>query len=166
MRRIKDYVLQEEVGRGAYSTVYKCICLTDQNTNKDAAKQRKLYACKLFTRSKMNQRMLKNLHEETVSIRKLCHHPNIIRQFASYKTKRHFYLIVEYCNAGDLETLLEQGLYMSERHVRFVYREVLKGMKSMNELGILHRDIKNANILLHMPKINPSQSGGLLQGNG
>ena len=54
---------------------------------------------------------------------------------------------------------------MSEQHVRFVYREVLKGMKSMHELGILHRDIKNANILLHMPKINPSQ-GGFLHGNG
>jgi serine/threonine protein kinase len=53
---------------------------------------------------------------------------------------------------------------MSERHVRFVYREVLKGMKSMHELGILHRDIKNANILLNMPKINPSQGGGFLQG--
>ena len=55
----------------------------------------------------MNQRMLKNLHEETISLRKLCHHPNILRQFAAYKTKRHFYLIVEYCNAGDLDTLIE-----------------------------------------------------------
>lgn len=65
----------------------------------------------------MNQRMLKNLHEETVSLKKLCQNPNIIKQFACYKTKRHFYMIVEYCNAGDLETLLEQGLYLSERHV-------------------------------------------------
>ena len=73
-------------------------------------------------------------------------------------------MIDKYYNAGDLESLLEQALDMSERHVRFVYREVLKGMKSMHELGILHRDIKNANILLNMPKINPSQGGGLLQG--
>ena len=151
MRRIKDYVLQEEIGRGAYSTVFKCICLTDQNTNKESSKQRKVYACKVFTRCKMNQRMLKNLHEETVSLKRLCNHPNIIKHFASFKTKRHFYLIVEYCNVGDLETLLEQGLYLSERHVRFIYREVLKGMKEMHEMGILHRDIKNANILLHIP---------------
>ena len=60
-----------------------------------------------------------------------------------------------YCNAGDLETLIEQGLNLSEKHARFIYREVLKGMKLMHELGILHRDIKNANILLHLPKINP-----------
>jgi serine/threonine protein kinase len=104
--------------------------------------------------------MLKNLHEETVSLKKLYHHPNIIKQFASFKTKRHFYLIVEYCNGGDLENLLEQGLYLSERHIRYIYREVLKGMREMHEIGILHRDIKNANILLHMPTVNPTSDVG------
>ena len=102
--------------------------------------------------------MLKNLHEETISLRRLCNHPNILRQFAAYKTKRHFYLVVEYCNGGDLDTLLEHGLYLSERHVQYIFREVLKGMREMHELGILHRDIKNANILLHLPTINHNQS--------
>jgi len=66
-----------------------------------------MYACKVFQRSKMNQRMLKNLHEENISLRRLCNHSNILREFAIFKTKRHFYLIVEYCNGGDLDTLIE-----------------------------------------------------------
>lgn len=70
----------------------------------------------------MNQRMLKNLHEETISLRKLCHHPNILRQFAAYKTKRHFYLIVEYCNAGDLDTLIEHGFQLSEQNAQYIFR--------------------------------------------
>ena len=102
MRRIKDYVLQEVIGRGAYSTVYRCICLADQSS---AVKP--FYACKVFKRSKMNQRMLKNLHEESISLRKLSRNPNIINCVASFKTKRNFYMMVEYCNGSDLESLME-----------------------------------------------------------
>jgi len=51
--------------------------------------------------------MLKNLHEETVALQKLSDISNIISSLASFKTKRHYYLIVEYCNAGDLEGLME-----------------------------------------------------------
>ena len=86
----------------------------------------------------MNQRMLKNLHEESISLRKLSRHSNIINSVASFKTKRNFYLVVEYCNGGDLESLMESGLYLNEQHVRYIFREVLKGMKEMNAKGILH----------------------------
>ena len=62
----------------------------------------------------MNQRMLKNLHEETISLKKLCEHSNIINCVAAFKTKKNYYLIVEFCNGGDLEGLMEAGLYLNE----------------------------------------------------
>lgn len=51
MRRIRDFVLCEEIGQGAYSTVFRCFNLLD----------RKMYACKRFNRQQMNPRMVKNL---------------------------------------------------------------------------------------------------------
>lgn len=102
MRRIKDYVLQEVIGRGAYSTVYRCISLADREGD-----VQRMYACKVFKRNKMNQRMLKNLHEESIALKKLGLHSNIVNCVATYKTKRHFYLVIEYCNGGDLESLME-----------------------------------------------------------
>lgn len=45
---------------------------------------------------------------------------------------------------------MEKGLFLLERHVCYIYREVLLGMREMFQRGILHRDIKNANILLHI----------------
>lgn len=68
-----------------------------------------------------------------------------------YKTKGHYYLIVEYCNGGDLESLLNAGLRLRERHVAYIFGQVLSGMKEMLGKGILHRDIKNANILISIP---------------
>lgn len=97
--------------------MYKCVYLGDRDDYSP-----RYYACKVFKRSKMNQRMLKNLHEESISLRKLSKHPNIINSLASFKTKRNFYLVVEYCNAGDLESLMESGLYLSEKHVRFIFK--------------------------------------------
>lgn len=102
--------------------------------------------------------MLKNLHEENISLRKLKRHPNIINTVATFKSKRNFYLIVEYCNAGDLESLLEAGLTLTEQHVRYIFGEILKGMKAMSTNGILHRDIKNANILLNLPGYESSHN--------
>lgn len=145
MRRIRDYILEEVIGRGAYSTVFRCSSLTDPP---------KYYACKVFKRSRMNQRMLKNLHEESTSLKKLSGNPNIINALASFKTKKNFYLVVEFCNGGDLESLIEAGLQLSERQVSYIFREVLRGMKEMNSKGILHRDIKNANILIHLTGSN------------
>lgn len=49
---------------------------------------------------------------------------------------------------------MEAGMYLSEKQVRYIFREVLQGMKAMSDKGILHRDIKNANILLHLPRVN------------
>jgi serine/threonine protein kinase len=54
LRKIKDYVLLEEIGQGAYSTVYKCCNILDGQ----------IYACKKFRRSQMSKRMIQNLKDE------------------------------------------------------------------------------------------------------
>lgn len=53
MRKINDYILEEVIGRGAYSTVYKCNkSVNSPSNNKNS--QNVQYACKVFKRSKMN----------------------------------------------------------------------------------------------------------------
>jgi len=86
----------------------------------------------------MNQRMLKNLHEETVSLKKLCFSNNILKLIANFKTKRNYYMVIEYCNGGDLEALIESGLYLTEHQVSYIFREILQGMKQMHMRGIIH----------------------------
>lgn len=96
MRQIRDYQLLSEIGKGMFSTVYKCKNI----------KTNSIYACKLFDRIKMSKKSLKNLHDEIQILRNLSS-PNIIKLQETFKTKRHYYLIIEYCNGGDLESLLE-----------------------------------------------------------
>ena len=53
-KQVKNYILEEKVGQGMFSTVFLC---RHQPTGE-------LYACKKFTRAKMTRTSLKNLHEE------------------------------------------------------------------------------------------------------
>ena len=76
----------------------------------------------------------------------------IIRHFDTLKSAKHYYVIVEFCNGSDLETLLKSKLKLNERQVRYLYRQVLLGMRELCQKGVIHRDIKNANILVNINK--------------
>jgi serine/threonine protein kinase len=99
----------------------------------------------------MTPTSLKNLQEEIRVLSNLPASDHIIRLHETIKTKNHFYLIVDYCNGGDLESVLEHRLLLSEKEVQIIFRQVLKAIKVMRDLKVIHRDIKNANILLHFP---------------
>lgn len=111
-----------------------------------------LFACKKFTRAKMTRTSLKNLHEEIKILSNLpqeCGH--IIRLKDTIKTANHFYIIIDYCNGGDLEELLESRGVLKEQEAQVIFAQVIKAMKVLRDLRVVHRDIKNANILLHFP---------------
>jgi serine/threonine protein kinase len=60
----------------------------------------------MFKRDKMSKKSLRNLHDEIQILRNL-DSPSVIKIYETFKTRRHFYLIIEYCNGGDLESFLE-----------------------------------------------------------
>ena len=99
----------------------------------------------------MSKRMLKNMSEE-VSVLSRLQSPNIIKVYEVVKTMRHYYIIVEYCNGSDLESLINAGLEISEKKIARIFGQVLEGMREMKEKNIVHRDIKNANIFISIPE--------------
>jgi serine/threonine protein kinase len=72
----------------------------------------------------------------------------VTRYHDSFKTTNHYYLVIEYCRGTDLKSLLNHGLTLSEKALRYIYRQVLLGMRELDRELIVHRDLKNANILL------------------
>ena len=140
MRQIGDYLLLNEIGTGMFSSVYRC---RNVKTNQ-------IFACKMLRRESMNRKSWQNLHDE-IKILENVNSPHIVKLFERFKTNRHFYLILEYCNGGDLESLLERRLILSEQEARSIYSQVLLAMQEMNKIKAIHRDIKNANILLNFP---------------
>ena len=120
-----------------------------------------IYTIKKLDKSKYkkNPKAYRYLQNE-INILKSINHENIIKLYNSDLEDRVFkYLITEYCNGGDLGTIIEHYMIeknrpFSEEEVQYIMRQLVSGIKylhskSSNKLEIIHRDLKLENILLH-----------------
>ena len=67
------------------------------------------------------------------------------------KSKSSYYLVLEYCNGGDLASFIKTVGRVKEDEARTVILQIIDGMMHLQKLRVLHRDLKLANILLHFP---------------
>lgn len=59
------------------------------------------------------------------------------------------YLVLEYCEDGDLQRLLKEKGPLTEAEAVRLMRQILEGFKELRRRGIIHRDLKPENILIH-----------------
>ena len=67
------------------------------------------------------------------------------------KSKSSYYLVLDYCNGGDLATFVANVGKLSEDISRLIIIQIIQGMMHLHSLGVLHRDLKLANVLIHFP---------------
>ena len=95
--QVDNLILEKCIGKGKFGEVYK--------TTIEGVK--KCYATKSYERDKIEKtRHMKYLENEICILRTL-NHPNIIKLYDLKKTQKHFYLVTEYCNGGELKKALE-----------------------------------------------------------
>jgi serine/threonine-protein kinase ULK/ATG1 len=90
---------------------------------------------------------------------KSCDNPNIIKLYDLKKTANNFYLILEYCNEGDLMVYLKQKKTLPEDEAVEYLVQILNAFKTLVKNKILHRDFKLANILKHDGEIKIADFG-------
>jgi len=74
-----------------------------------------------------------------------------VRLHNKIETKNHMYMIQDYCNGLDLAVLLEIRKKLTQQEVGLILRHVVGGLNDIWDAGIIHRDIKLANVLLNFP---------------
>lgn len=87
--------------------------------------------------------------EELVLHGRLGRHPNIVNLINAFETDAHVYLVLEYCQQGDLYEAIrvDQGPLETE-HVRRFMLELVDAVAYIHSKGVYHRDIKPENIFL------------------
>ena len=141
---VDNLVLEKCLGKGAFGEVY----LT---TKKDSNQK---FATKKLEREQIEKsEAMKYLKNEIIILQNL-KHPNIVRYEDVKKTKKHFYIVMEYCNGGELSQALEKyqrkyGKPFSQEIVQHLMRQIIDAFKYIHGLKIIHRDIKLDNILLN-----------------
>ncbi|KAG1330836.1 MAP3K epsilon protein kinase 1 [Cocos nucifera] len=125
------YMLGDEIGKGAYGRVYKGLDL--ENGDFVAIKQVSL----------------ENIPQEDLNIIMNLNHKNIVKYLGSLKTKTHLHIILEYVENGSLANIIKPNKFgpFPESLVAVYIAQVLEGLVYLHEQGVIHRDIKGANIL-------------------
>ena len=72
-----------------------------------------------------------------------------------FETDNNYYLVINYCNKGDLETYLRQKKikYLEEEEALEVLRQIMNGFVELRKYKVMHRDLKLSNIFLHNERV-------------
>ncbi len=81
---------------------------------------------------------------------------NIIGMIDRMKSDNHYYLVLDFCNGGDLSQYLRLVKHVDENVARIIISQLVDGMTHFANLNALHRDLKDANIFLHFPNRDAS----------
>ena len=134
---IGDFVIENEIGKGSFATVYKGFRLSNGQS----------VAVKVISKEKLNKRLLQNLEAE-ISIMRSCSHDNIVELIETRKTENHYYLVMEYCAGGDFSKWLRKRKVICENDARYFLKQLANGLALMREKNLIHRDLKPQNLLL------------------
>src|SRR3990167_5417087 len=89
-----------------------------------------------------------NFHRESNAMR-MIKHPKIIRLREKLQSENNYYLVLDYCEDGDLKMMLETKGVMPEGDALDALRQLSSGFLELHRLGIMHRDFKPANVFIH-----------------
>ncbi|XP_074855879.1 calcium/calmodulin-dependent protein kinase type II subunit gamma isoform X7 [Carettochelys insculpta] len=132
-----DYQLYEELGKGAFSVVRRCV--------KKSSSQE--YAAKIINTKKLSARDHQKLEREA-RICRLLKHPNIVRLHDSISEESFHYLVFDLVTGGELFEDIVAREYYSEADASHCIHQILESVNHIHQHDIVHRDLKPENLLL------------------
>ncbi|XP_055743536.1 calcium/calmodulin-dependent protein kinase type II subunit beta-like isoform X7 [Salvelinus fontinalis] len=132
-----DFQLYEELGKGAFSVVRRCVKLcTGQE-----------YAAKIINTKKLSARDHQKLEREA-RICRLLKHSNIVRLHDSISEEGFHYLLFDLVTGGELFEDIVAREYYSEADASHCIQQIVEAVLHCHQMGVVHRDLKPENLLL------------------
>ncbi|XP_056901901.1 calcium/calmodulin-dependent protein kinase type II subunit gamma isoform X6 [Takifugu flavidus] len=132
-----EYQLYEELGKGAFSVVRRCV-------KKSSGQE---YAAKIINTKKLSARDHQKLEREA-RICRLLKHPNIVRLHDSIAEEGFHYLVFDLVTGGELFEDIVAREYYSEADASHCISQILESVNHIHQHDIVHRDLKPENLLL------------------
>ena len=143
IKTINDYTIIERIGVGSYGRIYK------------VKKDNKIYVLKEIPINKnVDNEKLESVKNEAEILSSLTN-KNIVKYYESFQMEQNIYIVMEYCEKGDLCTYMSErqknkksNYYFNEDFIWKLFIQISIGLYYIHSKKILHRDIKTLNIFL------------------
>lgn len=137
-RPFRQFQLSKLIGVGGMGEVYF-----------GNSKNREAVAIKFLQRKSEESDLDRARFVREIEIANRLKHPTIVESLDSGDENGILFIVMEYCNGGNLAELLKRsGTLNVRRAIRLTHR-LLSGVELAHSSGIVHRDLKPQNILLH-----------------
>ena len=139
LKQIGDYQLGQEIGSGAFGKVI---------LGKHILTEEKV-AIKILDKIILNETPEDyKLVKQELSILKIVKHKYIVRLYEIIETPRHIFIVMEYCDGGDIMNyILTRGRLTETESLKF-FHQLINALYYLHSQNITHRDVKIDNLLL------------------
>ena len=136
-RKFDHFEVVETLGAGGMGTVYKA-----RDLHLD-----RYVALKLLPRDLAGEEDHNAQLQREARIAASVNHPNIVQIFSLGTDHGQFYVVMELIDRGSLDDLMESQGRLPEHQVLDVGIQIARGLRGAFRKGLIHRDVKPANIL-------------------
>ena len=135
--QLENFLLFDVLGRGGMAVVYRAL---------DTSLGRQVAVKVMRRQLGEDVTFVDNFLREARAAAQL-NHPNIVQIYTVGKARAHPFIVMELLDGGRLDEMMQRQSPLAEDRVLKVARDVSEGLARGAELGIIHGDIKPANIL-------------------
>ncbi|XP_032125084.1 serine/threonine-protein kinase ULK2 isoform X3 [Sapajus apella] len=145
-----EYSKRDLVGHGAFAVVFR-----------GRHRQKTDWEVAIKSINKKNLSKSQILLGKEIKILKELQHENIVALYDVQELPNSVFLVMEYCNGGDLADYLQVKGTLSEDTIRVFLHQIAAAMRILHSKGIIHRDLKPQNILLSYANRRKSSVSGI-----
>uniref|UniRef100_A0A023F7A7 Serine/threonine-protein kinase ULK3 n=1 Tax=Triatoma infestans TaxID=30076 RepID=A0A023F7A7_TRIIF len=136
--RVEGFIITDKLGTGSYASVYKAY---DKVSNKEVA-------VKCIDKREVTKNQADSIIRE-IQILKMLEHPYVAKMIDFFWDDRYVYIVLEYCNGGDLSMFIKEKRRIPEMVCKKFMIQLVEGLKYLRSKDIYHYDLKPQNILIN-----------------
>jgi serine/threonine-protein kinase len=136
-RTIGKYRIVGQLGRGGAGIVYKAV---DETLNRDVA-------VKTLNPDLVNSEVMNRFRAEATILAKL-NHPQIATIYELFRSDNELLMVMEFVSGETLDRLCERSGAIEPDRAAYVIDSILSALEHAHRAGIVHRDVKPANVMV------------------